>query len=568
MSCGGDREARSRNVWSFVFWVVALATAAPLFATRYLPLTDVPEHVAVITTLERLMPGGGGAPFELALGNSQYLLYHAVGALIARVVGDAVLANKLLFALVALAWPLAARSLLRANGRDERLAIFASMVFWNRATIVGLEPYVASVPVALFALALVTRQAREATWRRGVGLAALSLASFYTHVSSYVLFGLTSGVVVVAMLARERRDGTAMREVTGRGARVAASLMPSAAAALVWWRAGSLSDATAQPGGVDRMPIAESVSAMPIWTFDVWRSSVDEVCAAAWWTAYALVVVASWRKDDSEEARTPGDWLVWVPLACAAAVYLTTPFRVGGAAMLNVRLAPVLTLFALLGLRLRRDRFGDAALAIAACAALATAGNSMREMRRVAREKVGDLDVVLGAMRPGTRLAMLNFERSSRRTHFWPYIFAGSYHRARGGSIASYSFVELPHWPVHYARGAAPPDHGPFWAFRPCAYRYREDGAFYDYVLVQGEVDVFDGRQGTLGPLFVPTARAGRFVLYEKADGPPRPPVMAPAATQERERGSAGSAGDAPAVDAEVEVDHGPCRPRSASPSL
>jgi hypothetical protein len=262
-------------------------------------------------------------------------------------------------------------------------------------------------------------------------------------------------------------------------------------------------------------------------------------------------VVASWRRLAGEREPEAGLWLGWVPFGCALAVYLTTPFRIGGAAMLNVRLAPVLTLFALLGLRLRRDRAAHAALGLAACAALVMAGNAAREVRRVAREKIGDLDVVLSAMRPGTRVAMLNFERSSRRTHFWPYIFAGSYHRARGGAIASYSFVELPHWPVHYAPGQAPPDPGPFWAFRPCAYRYAEDGAFYDYVLVQGDVGVFDGRQGTLGPLFNPIARAGLFVLYEKADGPPPPPSPAD--------GSATSASG---------LDHGPCRHRSAVPSL
>lgn len=529
------RPPRPWSAWSVVFWVTALATALPLFATRYIPLTDVPEHVAVIATLERLMPGGGGAPYDLALGNSQYLLYHAVGALIARVVGDAVLANKLLFAVVAVMWPVSARSLLRALGRDERIAIFAAMVFWNRATIVGLEPYVASVPIALFGLAVVVRQVQAPTRGRGVVLALLAIAVFYTHASSYVLFGFTATALAVAMTLRARMRPT----------RVAVSLValvPSAIAAVVWWRAGSLSDAAAQPGGVDRMPLVESLSAMPIWTFDVWRSHVDELCAGAWWLAYAAVVVASWRKSASgnDGKRGPLGALVWIPFFCAAAVYLTTPFRIGGAAMLNVRLAPVLTLFALLGLALRRDRFATVPLAVAACAALVTAGNAAFEIRRVEREKLGGmrrLDDVLTAMRPGTRVAMLNFERSSPRTHFWPYVFAGSYHRAQGGSVASYSFVELPHWPVHYARGSAPPDHGPFWAFRPCAYRYREDGAFYDYVLVQGDVDVFGERQGGFGPPFVPVAHAGAFTLYEKVEGP------------------AASSPDVP--------DRGPCRPRA-----
>jgi hypothetical protein len=515
--------------------VTALATALPLFATRYLPLTDVPEHVAVIATLARLMPGGGGAPYELALGHSQYVLFHAVGAVIARVVGDSILANRLLFALVAVMWPVSARSLLRALGRDERLAIFASMVFWNRATIVGLEPYVASVPLAVFGLAMIVRQARETTssktWTRAVALGLLAMAVFYTHASSYVLFAFTAATLTFATVARERT-----RAAVKRGIVALAALGPSAIAAVVWWRAGSLTDAAAQPGGVDRMPIGESLSQMPIWTFDVWKSHADEVCAAVWWVAYGVVVVASWRRG-SASASASG--FVWLPFACAAAVYLTTPFRIGGAAMLNVRLAPVLTLFALLGLKLRRDRPGNVALGMAACAALATAGNAALEIRRVQREKLGDLDVVLEAMKPGTRLAMLNFDRSSPRTHFWPYVFAGSYHRARGGAVAGYSFVELPHWPVHYARDAAPPEHGPFWCFRPCAYRYREDGAFYDYVLVQGSVDPWDGRQGAIGPLFVPVARSGVFTLYAKADGPP----------------SSESAPDEP--------DRGPCRQRA-----
>jgi hypothetical protein len=199
----------------------------------------------------------------------------------------------------------------------------------------------------------------------------------------------------------------------------------------------------------------------------------------------------------------------------------------------------------LLGLQLRRDRLSTLALSAAALAALVTSANTAREIRRVEREKLGAFDDVLDAMRPGTRVAMVNFERASRRTHFWPYIFAGAYHRARGGGVASYSFSELPHWPLHYARGQAPPNHGPFWAFRPCAYRYAEDGAYYDYVLAQGDVELFDGRRGTRGPLFVPVARAGTFVLYEKADGPP----------------PAGANPDT--------VDHGPCRSRGiASPEL
>lgn len=103
--------------------------------------------------------------------------------------------------------------------------------------------------------------------------------------------------------------------------------------------------------------------------------------------------------------------------------------------------------------------------------------------------------------------------------HFWPYVFAGSYVRTRSpGAIAAWSFTELEHWSLHYAEGSAPPTHGPFWGFRPCAYRYLSDGAYYDYVLVQGAHQVFEDAPG---PPFVRVASSGVFTLYARAAGAP-----------------------------------------------
>ena len=149
------------------------------------------------------------------------------------------------------------------------------------------------------------------------------------------------------------------------------------------------------------------------------------------------------------------------------------------------------------------------------------AASALFEMRRIARETLGDLDALLAELPRDTRLALVNFDLSSKRSHAWPYVFAGSYHRARGGSVVSYSFSELPHWPVHYAPGAAPPAHAPFWSYRPCAYRMNVDGAYYDYVLVQGDPSPFVQSSATQGPPFLALADAGAFHLFAKASGPP-----------------------------------------------
>jgi hypothetical protein len=201
-------------------------------------------------------------------------------------------------------------------------------------------------------------------------------------------------------------------------------------------------------------------------------------------------------------------------------MYLVTPFRVGNASMLNVRLAPLVTLFAIVPLAFPRGFPRGVArlrlrfpLALAATACIATSVSTTFEARRTSHEMLGDFDGLLAKMEPGGRVVMMNFARRSPRTHFWPYVFAGSYHRALHGGVASWSFTELPHWPLHYAPGLAPPRHRPFWVFDPYAYRSDLDTAYYDYALVQGDPERFAAEQGES---FAATARAGRFTLFTK----------------------------------------------------
>ncbi len=503
------RESAPRRFWSLVFWVTTIATALPLVAIRHPPFTDLPEHVAAIATLAKLLPGGGGAPYEIAFGSSQYFLYPLSGAILTRLVGDAVLAHGILLASVALLWPVSLRSLLRALKRDERLAIFGCMVVYNRALVIGFLPFVASVPIALFALAAVVRHLDEPSWRRGALVGSLALALFYTHASLLVPFALITIVMI------------AMRAIPARSASLAVCamlpLVPSAIAAVVWWRAGSLTGHGAQLDQVGRLPITASISAMPVWTFEIWRSHVDELCAGMWWTAFAVVLAVGLQRRAGKAGLASAFALV--PFACTLVVYLATPHYLGMAGYLSVRLAPVLVLFALLGLAPRPGRWGDAPLAAAALAALLMAGNAAFEMRRAEREQLGDLDALLAHARPASRLAMLNFDPRSPRVPFWPYVFAGSYHRANGGTVASYSFTEMAHWPIHYRAGTEPPARVPFWVYNPCAYRYRSDGAYYDYVLVQGDVDPF--AEPTPGPRFKQIARSRAFTLYEKTSEPP-----------------------------------------------
>jgi hypothetical protein len=450
----------------------------------------------------------------LALGRSQYFAYALAGALITRVVGDALVANRILLSLVAVAWPYSLRALLRALGRDERLALFGAMVFYNRALGIGFLPYLASVPVALFALAALIRMPLIGGRRLAPAarLALWSVGLFYTHVSTYLLFLLTSVAVagpLVALKVPEVRDRFRWLAVAG------AALAPSVLLALLWWRAGSL---VAEGEGVTRMPLGLAVHLWPVWTFDLWRSHADEVCAIAWWSAFGLIMSRGLRDREVGPAPWPAV-IALAPFFACALLYLVTPFRVGAAGYLNLRLAPLVSLLAVVGLRPRHDAWGAVPLVVAAAADVAMSATAFREMQRTASEMLGDPEPLLAAVRPHARVALLNFEVRSARTQERPFIFFGSYLVPRAQAIAAYSFAELAHWPVHYAPQDRPPPHSAFWVYQPCDYRYRQDGAFYDYVLVQGRVRPFGS--GVPGPTFSPIARAGVFTLYEKVGPPP-----------------------------------------------
>jgi hypothetical protein len=205
--------------------------------------------------------------------------------------------------------------------------------------------------------------------------------------------------------------------------------------------------------------------------------------------------------------------------------------------MLNVRLAPILVLLALLPTRLpRRGRLAAIALGLGVVANMAGGMSAFVACRSAARTELGDLDRVLAAMPPGSRLLTLSFDLRSRTTHIYPWAHVGAYHRVRSGGVAGFSFTELKHWPLHYKPLERPPQkEGATWDVDPCTFRNAVDGAYYDFVLVRGAVEPFASEPP--GPVFRPAVTTGTLTLYRKEEGS-WPPLDTP--------------------------DLGPCRPRGA----
>ncbi|MBV9947998.1 MAG: hypothetical protein JOZ69_14180, partial [Myxococcales bacterium] len=232
---GSQAAAGARRGWDVLLFVCAIAGVVPLWMARHLPFTDLPEHVATMATLAHWFdPSWPDARiYELSGRGSPYLAYHVAGALLTRLTGDALLSNRILLTAVGLAIPYATRALLVAGRGDERLALFGCLVFWSRPLVIGFLPFMAAVPVALWAMAAAVRQADAPTRRRGAALALATLFVFYLHLDPFLLVAAT-----VLALCLVRGDGTSALARLERLPARAAWLLPGALAAASWlWRA-------------------------------------------------------------------------------------------------------------------------------------------------------------------------------------------------------------------------------------------------------------------------------------------------------------------------------------------
>lgn len=474
--------------WRILLAICAIVNVLPLFAGRFLPFSDLPEHAAAIAAFSQWSDPSFriGEHYVFAFGESQYLLYHGIGALIAKVIGSPERANVVLLVASGIAWPYAARALLRALGRDERLALFACPLFWNHALVMGLLPFVASIPLVLFGLACALRTQRS--WIVG----AISFVLFVAHVQAFAIYVLALVLLTIA-------ERSPKRKLLG--------LVPGILVAASWGlrvRIATRGTSLDAPQQLQFATPAQLVRGFPYWAHDTWRGHVDEALALAFWIALVVLALRGATKRIA----------VWMPLAVALGLFVFFPYRIGGGDMLNVRLAVFVPLFVLPLLEPAKERAWP--FVTAAVLTFAGAANHAREIRTTQAE-IGDFDRVLAELPRGARVLSLQFDRASHHTHFPAWVHAVALHRARHGGVAEPSFAVLGHWPIQYREGAAPPKKDvDFWEFRPDRFENAVDGPYYDYVLVRGPIASLCRARS--GPRWIAVVNEGDWTLFRRSD--------------------------------------------------
>lgn len=316
-----ERLAWIRPGFEAPFAAVTLGLAAPLYAAAHAPLQDLPQHIAAVSVLRRLLFGSSlDAIFEATLSRTQYLLVYALGVPLSAVLG-AEGGVRLLAAVTLVSIPYALRFALRRTGGDERLAALSWPLLWNPQFFLGFLNLLLGVPLALVALGLFADPERRTERRRQVLMGALALGAFYAHLIPFGVLGLGVLTTLSVPSWNRRTLGADLKSLL----RQVAFLVPSLFAVVLWVVRTPAADDSVRAGGVGRVAHAEW-PAVPSLARELTNTLLDvpgdrdERLLLAWGLA-ALAAVALTANARDVEAGEDAGRLRRVAPAIGAAIF-------------------------------------------------------------------------------------------------------------------------------------------------------------------------------------------------------------------------------------------------------
>jgi len=486
-----------RLAWPALITLTAVVAAVPLWSSTFLPFQDAPQHLAAVRVLADYADRTFAFQrwFAVDLQRSQYLGFYLPAAALAKVVGPQA-ACRILLTLVALALPAASWLLLRSFGRDGRLAIFAPAAFHTVPLYMGFFNFVASVPVAIAAVALIERELRAPARPRTVLLTLTASALFWFHPSA-VAFVLGAGAVLAVTSGLPGR----------RIARAMAPLVPAVALLAAWAALAHAARSDAEGSRPFWQPFREQL--LDVGRFgNVLVGHSDELFALAMVALWFTVVVLR-----GPCLRPERWWRLPALAAVILAAYLATPVGLGYAWYIHTRALPFLALITLASIAITRRRLTAGLLAAAAAVQIGYAARLVAVYRAFDAEADGAaLEQVLRAAEPGRRLVSLMFQQRSRWFQFDPFMHFGMYYEVERGGRARYNFAEVPWTPIRFRPDAPLVPEPADWFFRPEIFDSRRHASDTDYVLTRGE-------PRSPGPPFRLVERAGPWALYARWRG-------------------------------------------------
>lgn len=494
------RLPRASTLATALFALACLVAVAPLWAGAELPLVDLPQHLHLISVLQRLQDPSTLYPEWFAARGqlTPYLGYYtAVGWLSKLMPLEA--ANRLFLSAYVAGLALSLAFLLRALGRQPWAAALALPFAYGDSLAWGFINYCAALPLAFFACGLFLKALGDAPRRRAwaAGVAACLLAVLLMHVQAFAFLAVALPALLLTTHVPEDATGLPFRARLAPRLPALASVLPGVGLFFAWvvLRAGAPAEVEAgapwkawgpmlSPQNLAWKSFAQNREDLLSLLANQLQDGSDR--AVLGWVGAALAVawaLGLWAPPEEKTRRWTGLARLALLAAMALGLYFLLPFDIRGYMYyLNPRFAHLAAALCVLLVPTLRPS-GEVALAAAGLAVAAALSVPLWRGYAAFSAEAAGLREVTAAAQPKARTFGLVFNAASRVVTHPVYLHAAARVAREQGGYANFSFALTPHSPVKYAR-PPPPTASSEW--RPQQFNYATMGPSYDHFLVKG----------------------------------------------------------------------------------
>lgn len=477
--------------------------ALPFWVGSYVPLVDLPQHLAVAAVLRSHGdPSWGFSRFyevewlKLTPYWTYYLVLDGLSLLLPLDV-----ASRAYLSLYALAVPWTGLVLCSAFGAPRWAGLLMAPLALNTNLYFGFVAYVTGVLVLLVLLAGFQRFLDLPTARRAATLVLLSCVLFFTHVQPFAFL-----VPAAFLLAVVPPSPPSLRR------RLALLLVFAPATLLLFAPWVYREFVSPRPGEENRynfgtvgelgskyQPRSDALAELPTAVAGAYQDGTDTLLFAAWVGVVATLLAAGWRRGAAAHA-----WRARRLAGLALICCLAAPFAIQGQWNIAPRFAWLAALLIVAAMAEPGRPLSRAGGALAVLLTLAAALNALRHHREFGREAEAFTGVV-DAVPRGQRVLSLVYDNRSRVFTQFPYLHFGQYVMAFRGGAAGVSLAKSPPFPVRHRRPEDFPAPDPL---RPQDFRPAEWADRYDY---------FVARAGPAEDALFAGAPVRPVMVYERA---------------------------------------------------
>ncbi|WP_438028760.1 hypothetical protein [Sorangium sp. So ce233] len=514
----GPRRGPGDRVFVATFALLAVAAIVPIWRVRFLPLLDLPNHLAAVHIWHNF-----DAPwtrfrdfYELSLRPAPYGAYHILTHVIAHVV-SLENANRLVLSGYVLGIPAAALVWARRTRRSPWLSVLTFPLAFSLSWACGFLPFLVGIALLLAGVVALDAHLERPSRGRAAAVALLSVGCGLSH--PLILFGyyVCVAVLMLCHLPRWSRIARAL------------PLFAPAVALLLWQLAAFKSPMVDLRSGPRFqgawVPWHEMIRSFPGYTLDSVSGDLD---TRLFWVLLATAsLLALWSaaarffpRRDAEPPPPPGSLFDRLHrhrslVLCAAMVicYFLVPLHLARPFdwwFVSGRFSPLICFFGFLAITAPLRGLSRLLIAPAAVAALvlplhlsekyASFDERLEPFTRMVERIPPGAEVLFVSLPPRTDEALI----IEGTNHFssWVQIMRGGF-SADGWHNVGFPFTLKRRLP-------APPSNRGEW-FNPDVH-----GVAYDYVILRNERPDRSVFAAARTP-FRRVAREGAFTLYERA---------------------------------------------------